>query len=214
MPITKEEVAAKAKELSLTLTEEQINQHVTDQRLPEKPEAKTGTTIEELVGKYSQRQLAEMLLETRSEAAERRRENKTLREQSESVTKEVQELSKLKSQTPELEQKLKGMETQLQAVRDSEKKRREAAIAKLDEKKRAVFGYLTDVERIGAEQFDATIESLAETKSSGTTIPSPAPGAPKRELTDVEKREADHMGVDAAGYIEIMESRKKPGAQK
>ena len=214
MAITKDEVVAKAAELSLKLTDEQIDQHVKDQKLPEKPENKSGTSIEDLIVKYSQRQLAEMLLETRSEAAERRRENKTLKEQAEGITREVQELSKFKTQTPELEAKLRGLETQLQGVKDSEKKRRELALAKLDEKKKPVFSYLSDVEKISADQFDATMETLVEPGTNGTTSQTPAPGAPKRELTTDEKREADRMGLDAAGYLEVMETRKKSESPK
>ena len=178
MAITKEEVVAKATELSLTLTDEQIAKHVTEQKLPEKQENKVGTTIEELLSKHSPRQLAEMLQDTRSEAAERRRENKTLKEQAEAVTAKIADLEKVKGQVPEFEAKMTELKAQLQGVKDAEKKRRELAFAKLDEKKRATFDYLVNVDTISADKFDATIESLAEVKSNGTESHTPAGDPP------------------------------------
>ena len=186
MAITKEEVVAKATSLGLTLTEEQINQHVTDQKLPEKEKQKDGTTVEELVAKYSPQQLAVMLQETRSEAAERRRENKTLKEQAEAVAKQIEELQKVKGQLPEFEAKMKDLGEQLKGVKESEKKRREAAIAKLDEKKKATFSYLGDVDKISADQFDATIDSLVDKMSDGTGSQSPA-GSPPGAATLQDK---------------------------
>ena len=211
MPITKEEIAMKAKELGLTLTEEQIDGYIKLGKLPEKEETISGTRVEELVKQYSARQLAEMLLETRGEAGDRRRENKDLKAQAEALTKEIQGLTEIKNKYPDLETKFKTIESQLQAARESEKKRREAAIQKLDEKKRATFSYLLEVEKIAAEQFDATIEALAETKSPGSGSPSPAGTPPKVELSPQEKQEADRMGLTPEAYREIQEKRKTRG---
>jgi len=77
--MTKEQVLEKAKELGLTLTEEQIEKHVKDGTLPEK---------EQDLDKAELADLVKMIKEQRAENAERRIENKKLKEKLENINKE------------------------------------------------------------------------------------------------------------------------------
>lgn len=208
MAITKDEVAAKAKELGLTLIDAEIDQYVKDGKLPEKPDTKRYEEMRTELAKKTTSELIDLILDARSEAKDRRLENKTLKEQAEALTKEINAVKQDASKYPELESRFKTLETQLQAARDSEKKRREAIFTKLDEKKRSVIGYLLEVEKIGAEQFDATIELLITAKTNGAESPTPAGIPPTVQLTDAEKRDALRMGVAEADYKNIMEKRK------
>jgi hypothetical protein len=207
--LTKEEVLAKAKELGLTLTDAEVDQFVKDGKLPEKVENKTGTRIEELIAKYSQRQLAEMYLETSGEAKDRRIKARDLETQMGEIKKELETKGELLSKYPELEKQLKGLETQLQAQKDAEKKRREAKYNSLDEKKKNAFKVLLDVDRVGADDFDAQMEIISGHKSDGHSSESsgglPGPVA----LTDAQKKEASDMHLEPAAYLEVMGKRKK-----
>jgi len=74
--MTIDEVKAKAKQDGLELTEAEIDEIVKGKPFPEKKVILSGSSIEDLINKYTQRQLAEMLVDTRSEAKDRRLENK------------------------------------------------------------------------------------------------------------------------------------------
>lgn len=173
MAVTKDQVLAKAKELSLSLTEAEVDEHVSKGTLPTNPSEKR---YRELKGEFEQMEkdkLIDKLMELSSEAKDHRLKAREYREQLEQVQKELTALKEQLGKHPDLENKFKALETQLQAVKDAEKKRREQALSKIPEDKRATFNYLLNVEAVPSEQFDGTIEYLLTQKSPGMHIPSP-----------------------------------------
>jgi hypothetical protein len=200
MEVTKQQVLDRAKELGLNLTDTQIEQLVKDGKLPEKqtPEERK----EELKSKYNVEQLIDMLLDARTDAKQRRHEAKELKDQLEGLKVEMQGISDFKTKYPELEKKLNTLS-------ESEKKRREQILAKLDKAKAERLTYLQDVDRISADQFDSTVELLGSTKSNGAEAPAPGGGdPPKVTLTPDQKREADRMGLSEAEFAEVNAKRK------
>lgn len=171
MPVTKEQVLVRATELGVTLTDEQIQKHVADGTLPEK---ESPNMREEFRGQSSE-QLITLVLETRSEAAERRRQNKVLKEQVESLTREVQALGPLKDKTPELEAQLKKANESITAMKDAEKARRNAVLATVPEAVRKTIEYMGDVDKISSNEFDATVELLVDPAKPGARrVPNPS----------------------------------------
>jgi len=201
MEVTKQQVLDRAKELGLNLNDAQVEQLVKDGKLPEKqsPEDRK----EDLKSRYTIDQLIDMLLDARSEAKDRRHEAKSLKEQAEAMTKEIQGITELKTKYPALEERLKNFS-------DSEKKRREFVVAKLDKAKAERLTYLLDVDKISADQFDSTVELLGSTKSNGVDTPPPGGGdPPKITLTPDQKREADRMGLNEAEFADVNAKRTK-----
>ena len=194
--ITKEQVVAKAKELSLTLTEEQTDEYVKQGKLPEVPVDRKA----ELKEKYNVDQLVDIIVETRGEAAERRRTNAELVKQVESLKTEIGSMNDLKVKTPELEAQLKKSNELLAAMRDAEKKRREAVLASVPEDKRAKVTYLLDVDKVSSDQFDGTVEMLIEPSSPGARKV-PGPGDPPTKDNPFSKK---HFNLTAQ-----VELRKK-----
>ena len=80
MEITKDKVLERAKELSLTLTEEEVEQFVKDGKLPEKKE--------DDLEKAEVKDLVKMLKEMRAENAERRVDNKKLQDKLKELDKQ------------------------------------------------------------------------------------------------------------------------------
>ena len=163
MPVTKEQVAAEAQRLSMTLTEEQITKFVNEGKLPEKPAEPPvpHTTVEELTQKYTARQLAEMLIDTRSEAADRRRKNKELGEQIDRFTSQVEQLKHDTQDLPGLNEKLTKLTTSLEQLESGEKARRKVKIDTLPENIRGTFDYLLDPKTVSADKFDQSFEHIA-----------------------------------------------------
>jgi hypothetical protein len=208
MSVTKEQVLDKAKELGLTPTEDEVNQYVKDNKLPEKQPENWQKQREALKG-LSSEQLLEKCLDYAAEARDRRLEAKELRQQMGDVKKEL-DLSKDAAQrSPELEKKLKDMETQIQSGKDAEKKRREAKYSSLDEKKKNAFKVLLDVDRVGSDDFDAQMEIISGHKSDGHSTESPGGPPGPVALTDAQKKEASDMNLEPAAYLEVMGKRKK-----
>ncbi len=166
---TKEEVLAKAKELQLELTDAQVDEFVKLGKMPEK-ETQTGTRVEELVEKYSKEQLANMLIETRTEAKDRRHENRDLKTQNEGLMTELGKNKELITKYPELEGQLKSSADLIKKYKDDEKSRRVAAMSKLDKDQVETLSYLSDVDAVPAAKFDATISLLIKPKSDGMNV--------------------------------------------
>lgn len=200
--ITKEQVIAKMKELGLTLTEEQIAELVAANKLPEAPVDRKA----ELKEKYNVDQLVDIIVETRGEAAERRRSNVELVKQVDALKVQIQELTDLKVKTPELEAQLKKANEILEAMKVAEKKRREAVLSNVSEDKRTKVSYLSDVDKVSAEQFDATVEALVDPSSPGAKKV-PGPGGPPAGDNPFSKK---HYNLTA--QIELR--RKDPEAAK
>lgn len=198
---TKEEILAKAAELGLKLSDEQIAQHIKDGTLPGKQSAEDWR--EELKAKYTVDQLVEKLLEAWSEAKDRRLENKELKEKLEKLNAEFAKLKDIAEKYPAIEQALNEF-------KENEKKRRIAILEKFDENKRNAISYLTDIEKISASDFDTTIALLQDQKLQGMPT-SKAPGEPPKEptLTKEQKAEADRMGLSPAAYLDVMRRREE-----
>lgn len=86
MEITKEKVLEKAKELSLELTPEEVEKYVKDGKLPEKES--------DDLEKADLKDLIKMIKEQRAENAERRVENKKLKEKLEGIDKDKEKEKK------------------------------------------------------------------------------------------------------------------------
>jgi hypothetical protein len=194
--VVKEDVIAKAKELSITLTDAEVEDFVKQNKLPEKPADKRQELREQGMEK-----LVDRVLSQQSEIMEKKHDLRTLKEDAEKLTKEIQANSEMKNKYPELEKRI-------QAMQDSEKKRRELVIGKLDDKKKAAVSYLLEVDKVSADQFDQTIEIISETKSPGSDTP--PPGSPSKIiLTEAEKAEAARMNLTEEDYVKVMKKRKE-----
>ncbi len=139
MAVKKEDVLAKAQELGLTLSDAEVDRFVAENKLPEK-KVPSGTRVEQLLAQHSPRELAEMYLETASEAKDRRLEARTLKEQLEAVGKEIEGYKTQLKDVPGISEQLKKANDLVASFKDGEKKRRAAIIEKLDEKKRGAVG--------------------------------------------------------------------------
>lgn len=209
MTVTKEMVLERAKELSLTLSDSEVEQLVKDGKLPEKKTEPAGTKIEELAGRYSTLQLAQMVVELRGENAERRHTERSLKEQAEQLTRELGGLKETAAKYPDLEGKFKQSQDVIQKYKETEKRRREAALSTLDDTKKAKLTYLLDVDKIGSDEFEGTVELLLSSKSPGVEPHTPAGEPPKEgELTPFEKQEAVRMGLSPEAYREVQGTRK------
>lgn len=208
MSVTKEEVLAKAKELGATLTEEEVNQFVKDGKLPEK-HSSYAQKKEELKG-LSVDQLIEKILETSGEARDRRLEAKEYKQKVDELTRQINSLKEVSEKYPELEKQFNSTQEVLKGIKDSEKKRREATVAKLDKSKAEKISYLLNVDTISSDQFDSTVELLTNTKSKGADAPPPAGGEPpKITLSADEKKKATEMGLSDEQYAELQNKRNK-----
>lgn len=195
MTVTKEQVQERAKELGIAVSETEAEQYVKDGKLPEKKELNSGTRVDELVAKYSHRQIAQMLIEVESESINRKHKIRKLEEDAEAVSKELGAVKEGLAKTPELEAKNKELQTTLQAHRDGEKKRREAALAKLSEEKRGVLDYLVNVDVVSPDKFDQTLALHLTTKGNGADAP--PPGSQKESEVNPWKKETKNLTLQA-----------------
>ena len=176
MAVTKEDVLARAKELSLTLNETEVDKFVTDGKLPEETSDQRYQRMKKELEAKSQSELIQMVLDARSEAKDRRLETKEIKGQFDEMGRKLQEMTEKASKYPELQEQYNGLQSSVQVIKDSEKKRREAALSKLEESKRTKLAYLLEVDKVGGDQFDETLEMLTTKKSDGHAAPSPGGG--------------------------------------
>lgn len=202
--MTKDEVIAKAKESGLTLSDAEIDEAVKSGKMPEKKEDHIGTSVDALVTKYTPRQLAEMLIDTRSEAKDRRLENKELKANVETLTVEITKVKELALKSPELEKQLTSLNELLAKQKEGEKKRREAVMSKLEKEKQDALDYLLNVDNVTPDKFDATV-SLFEKKSNGMSPP-PSPGTPPKEYFTKEEVAAMSQSEVSANLEKINKS--------
>lgn len=212
MKVTREQVLEKAKEFGLTLSDAEVDQLVKDEKLPEKPA--TRDPKKELVEKHNIEQLAEIVIETRSEAKERRHENAELKKNVETLQTQLRELQGVKDDKAKTDAKLQEMSDTLKSIKDAEKKRRETIINKVDEKKRPALGYLTNVDAVTADQFDQTMDVITGGKTNGHHGAPPPGGDEEPVLTPAEQAEAKRLGLKPKAFLDVKKKReaRKPAA--
>ena len=171
MAVTKDEVLAKAKELGVTLTEEQIEQFVKDGKLPEETSEQRYMKVKADLEKLDKSDLIDRILAANSEAKDRRLEAKTEKEQREKLEKQLKELEGKASKFTELETELNSTRETLKQIKEAEKKRRELALEKVKDKDG--LDYLLNVDAVNGDQFDRTIEKLTGKKNNGADAPQP-----------------------------------------
>jgi hypothetical protein len=208
MPITKEQVVAKATELGLTLTDSQIEQLVKDDKLPVKEEPVSG--IDELVANHSPQELAQMVKKLRAEAAEKRVANQGLTKENADLAKKIDELSPAAKKYPELEKQINEAQATVTAFREGEKKRRALALDKLDEQKRTKLSYLLDADKIDAVTFENTLELVTTSKSDGVNTLTPSGGLPTVSLQErLVKARQEGRTLDAVVLQRQIQEQKK-----
>lgn len=187
MAVTKEQVLEKATELSLTLTETEVDQYVKDGKLPEKADEPDAGVLQK---QYQHRELAEMYRDACAEAKKYRLEKRDLKEQLEKVSAQLNDLTQAAGKIPELEAQVKAGQEMAASLKESEKSRRVLALSKLPDEQRKAVEYMANPETVKADQFDQTLALLVQQKNGGAGAPTPGeskeanPFAPKtRNLT-------------------------------
>lgn len=203
--ITKEQVLAKAKELGLTLTDAEVEKYVTDQKLPEAPK----DAKKELISKYKIEEMAEIVLDTRAEAKERRHESTELKKTITTLETQLAELKSVKGDKEKTDLQLAEITKTLGQIKEAEKRRRQAMILKIDEKKRPALQYLENVDAVTSDQFDMTLDALG-VRGNGVHG-APTPGGPDDETpaTREETAEMKRTGLPLKAVRDIEVKRKK-----
>jgi hypothetical protein len=119
--------------------------------------------------------LIDLILDARGEARDHRLKAKEHKQRADDLAAKVTELSALSNKTPELEAKLSDLNGALKSMKDSEKARREALLAKLPKEQGEPIKYMTNVDAITSDQFDATVDLLLDTKKNGMSVQPPGP---------------------------------------
>jgi hypothetical protein len=194
MSVTREQVAEAAKTLGVTLTDAEVEGFVKDGKLPEKKETNSGTAIDDLVSKYSHRQIAAMLKETEAESIARKHKIRSLEEVVEAANKAMEAAKKDTTRLPELEAANKVLQERLQANADGERKRREQMLGKLPEEKRGVLDFMLNVDTVSPDKFDQAIALHITTKGNGADAPPPGGDPP---VVNPWKRETRNLTLQA-----------------
>ena len=214
MATTKEQVIAKATELGLTLTAEEITKFITDDKLPDElfKQEKRYKELEEKA-KVDPSVIADIIKQLRdanSEAGDRRKQAKDLKTKLDKIEsdKQKEKEDKLKADgefqklLDEKEKELNDLKPFKERFETQDKALRESLLKKIPDTYKEYAELLPTDKLLGFVDTVSIPDPLKTHDGNGT--PPPAP----RTLTSTEKRQAEQLGLDDAAYIEVMADRE------